>query len=87
MTTPNRRETLERLHHEIEAALADNDTTQARLDSLKSDIKRALDQLDGDEDETLVERLEESVMELEAEHPTLTAAINAAINILSSAGL
>lgn len=86
MATPNRRETLERLHREIEVALEDNDTTQARLDSLKIDIQRALDQL-GDDDETLIERLEESLVELEAEHPTLTAAINAAINILSSAGI
>lgn len=86
MATPNRRETLERLHREIEAALEHNDTTQARLDSLKIDIQRALDQL-GDDDETLIERLEESLVELEAEHPTLTAAINAAINILSSAGI
>jgi chromosome segregation ATPase len=86
MATPNRRETLERLHREIEAALEDNDTTQARLDSLKIDIQRALEQL-GDDDETLIERLEESLVELEAEHPTLTATINAAINILSSAGI
>lgn len=87
MTTPNRRETLEQLHRELEAALANNDTTQARLDSLKADIKRALDQLEGDEDETLVEQLRESVAELEAEHPTLTATISAAIDILSSAGI
>jgi hypothetical protein len=39
MTTPNRRETLEQLHREIEAALANNDTTQARLDGLKADIQ------------------------------------------------
>ena len=87
MTTPNRRETLEQLNRELEAALANNDTTQARLDSLKADIRRALDQLEGDEDETLVERLQESVAELEAEHPTLTATISAAIDILSSAGI
>ena len=42
---------------------------------------------DEDEDETLVEQLEESAVELEAEHPTLAAAINTAINILSNAGL
>lgn len=87
MTTPNRRETLEQLHREIEAALANNDTTQARLDRLKADIQLALEQLEGDEDGTLVESLEESLVELEAEHPTLTAAINAAINILSGAGI
>jgi CHASE3 domain sensor protein len=79
-----RRETLEQLHLELEAALANNNTTQARIDSLKAQIKRALDE---DEDETLVEQLEESAVELEAEHPTLAAAINTAINILSNAGI
>ncbi len=87
MTTPNRRETLEQLHREVGAALANNDTTQARLDSLKADIQLALEQLEGDEDDTLVESLEGSLVELEAEHPTLTAAITTAINILSSAGI
>jgi hypothetical protein len=89
MSTPNKRDALEQLHREIDRIHTDDDTTRARLDNMKSEIQQALQQEEtGDEShETLIERLNEAVADLEADHPTLTAAISAVIDILSSAGI
>ena len=89
MSTPNKRDALEQLHREIDQIHTDDDTTRAKLDNMKSEIQQALQRAETDDEshDTLIERLNEAIADLEAEHPTLTSAISAAIDILSSAGI
>jgi hypothetical protein len=79
MSTPTRRESLEQLRREIANTQPLNDATRERL--------ARLDRAIAEEHETLGEQLEEDAVHFEADHPTLTAAIRAAINILSNSGV
>lgn len=77
--TPNRRESLEQLRREIANIQPQNEATRQRL----ANLDRAL----AEDHETLGDQLEEAAVHFDADHPTLTAAIRAAIDILSNSGV
>ncbi|GAB4509708.1 MAG: hypothetical protein OHK0046_05210 [Anaerolineae bacterium] len=66
-------------------------TDEAHREHLEEVITRIQARLDAPEDaehhDTLLERLEESVVRLETDYPALAAAMRRAINILSTGGV
>ncbi len=88
MSDQNIRETLQSLYAELEALESQDDSANAKIEQIKATIQDVLAQ-SGEEEHhvTLREQLTEAVIGFEAEHPTLGAAINTAINILSNSGV
>jgi ribosomal protein RSM22 (predicted rRNA methylase) len=92
MQNPNRRESLEQLHRDIDTthAATENDTTRVMLGNVKTELQRVLTLPDEDQIEqhdTLTEQFQEAAAHLEADNPTLAAALRSAINILSNSGV
>ena len=90
MEDPELHEALEKLHHELEQADDLDDESRQGLQHLMSDIRMALDRqppAPEGEDESLFDQLNESIQQYEVSHPSLTAALQHALEILSGAGI
>jgi seryl-tRNA synthetase len=83
-------EAVEKLHLELEQADDLDDESREQLQHLMSDIHTALEReapANEEEDESLFEQLNESIQRYEASHPSITAALQHALDILSGAGI
>jgi Skp family chaperone for outer membrane proteins len=75
---------LEALRAEIDALEDANQPVHARLMALADDIEK---QLEDEEDESLVERVQDAVREYEVEHPRTTGVLNQILMTLSNMGI
>lgn len=92
MQSPNRRESLEQLQRELGTThdTLENDTMRTRLGSVRDELQRILtlpDEEQIEHHESLSGQFQEAALEVEAEHPTLAAALRSAIEILSNSGV
>jgi hypothetical protein len=90
MDDPELHEALVKLHQELEQADDLDDESREQLKHLMVDIRTVLDRQPPsaeEEDESLVDQLSESIQQYEVSHPSLTAALQHALDILSGAGI
>jgi hypothetical protein len=57
------------------------------LRALNADIRRLLESSEDDSDDSLLERLQDSIDYFEATHPRLTSALSQLLNSLNNAGI
>jgi hypothetical protein len=84
------RDTLEKLHQELEQADNLDDESRQRLQHLMGDIRTALDREETSSAEhyqSLGDQLNDAILQYEISHPSLTAAMRHALEILSGAGI
>ncbi len=84
------RDTLEKLHQELDQTEYLDDESRQRLQHLMGDIRTALDreeQSPGEHYQSLGDQLNEAIQRYEISHPSLTAAMKHALDILSGAGI
>jgi len=88
MTDKNLSELLEQLHNELGSTDALDDKGRELLRDLNADIQKLLERSEGgDSDDSLLERVQESIDHFEATHPTLTSALSHILNALNNAGI
>ena len=79
---------LEQLHNELDNTDAVDEKGRELLRALNADIEELLERSEGGQsDESLLERLQESIDHFEVTHPTLTAALSHIMNALNNAGI
>ncbi len=85
------REMLIQLHDELERTQTLDENERTMMRHLINDIQEALNRQAGTDqpqaEPTIITRLEKAVSLLEVEHPTLTAAIQKALDTLNVAGI
>lgn len=85
------REMLIQLHDELERTQTLDENERSMMRHLINDIQEALNRQAGSDqppaEPTIITRLEKAVSLLEVEHPTLTAAIQKALDTLNVAGI
>lgn len=89
MTDQKLRELLEQLHQELERTDAVNEKGDELLRHLDADIRSLLKRSGAkvEADESVLERLQDTVDHFEATHPGLTAIVSEMMTILSNAGI
>ena len=89
MTDPNLRELLERLHNQLEGTEAMDDQGREMLRHLDTDIRDLLKRsgAKAEADDSMLERLQDTIDYFEATHPTLTNMLSQMMTILSNAGV
>jgi hypothetical protein len=88
MSDKNLSELLEQLHTELTNTEAIDDRGRELLRALNADIQKILDQTEeGESDDSLLERLQESIDHFEVTHPDLTSALSNIMNVLNNAGI
>ena len=89
MTDQNLRELLEKIHRELEQTEVTDQAERERLRHLEADIRSLLERSDEDDfdDESMLERLQDSVDHFETSHPQLTMMLSQMMTILSNAGI
>jgi hypothetical protein len=78
---------LQQLRAQLANIKAVDEQGRELLRSLNADIRRLLDASEDDADDSLLERLQESVDYFEATHPRLTTALSQLLNALNNAGI
>jgi chromosome segregation ATPase len=80
---------LEELHKELDSTEAVDEKGRELLRALGADIQELLERSDDSDtdNDSLLERLQESVNHFEATHPALTSAIAHLMTALSNAGI
>jgi len=79
---------LEELRDELARTEAKDEKGQELLQSLNTDIQTLLERADDTEpDDSLVERLQDSIDHFETTHPTLTVTLSQMLNALNNAGI
>jgi len=90
MEDPELRDTLEKLHQELEQTDDLDDESRQHLQHLMGDIRATLDR-EGDSTpehyQSLGDQLNDSIQRYEISHPSLTAAMRHAMDILSGVGI
>ena len=84
------RDTLEKLHQELEKIDNLDDQSRQRLQHLMGDIRTALDREGPSPTEhyqSLDHQLNDAIQRYEISHPSLTAAMKHALDILSGVGI
>ncbi len=88
MTDNKLTQLLEQLHTELNNAEALDDKGRELLRHLSADIETLLTRTEGGKpDESVLERLQDSVDHFEESHPTLTAALSSLLTALNNAGI
>jgi len=88
MSDKNLSELLEQLHTELTNTEAIDERGRELLRALNADIQKILDRAeDGESDDSLLERLQESIDHFEVTHPDLTSALSNIMNVLNNAGI
>ncbi len=90
MNDQDLRSLLERLHAEIERNEPLDDQERALLQHLSADIRDLLDRSEfgaAQADQSMIDRLEESIEHYEVTHPDLTMLLGKLLAILSNAGI
>ncbi len=79
------------LHEQLDPSIVNDPETQVKMafmkDRVRELIERSAEQDTPEDPASLLEQLEESVVYLEAEHPTLVGLIRGVINSLSNSGI
>ena len=79
---------LEELHAELGSTQAVDEKGRELLRALNADIQNLLERSDaGDSEDSLLERLQESIDHFEATHPTLTSTLSHIMTALNNAGI
>lgn len=89
MTDQNLRELLEKLHQELEKTEAVDEKGNEMLRHLDADIRSLLKRsgTKAETDETMLERLQDTIDHFEVTHPRLTTMLSQMMTILSNAGI
>jgi hypothetical protein len=89
MTDKNLTELLEQLHNQLDSTQAVDDKGRELLRDLNADIQELLKRSEGAgaDDDSLLERWQESIDHFEITHPTLTTALSQILNVLNNAGI
>lgn len=89
MTDQNLRELLEKLQNEMERTEVTDEAGRERLRRLDADIRAMLERSDEriETDESMLERLQDSIDHFETSHPQLTLMLSQMMTILSNAGI
>jgi len=90
MDDPELHDALEKLHQELEQADDLDDKSRQQLQHLEGHIRTVLDREGAShagEQETLYDQLSETIQQYEISHPSLTSALQHALDILSGAGI
>lgn len=89
MADPNLRELLEKVQNELENVEATDDAGRAKLRDLDADIRGLMRRSDEDmkTDESMLERLGETIEHFEETHPQFTMMLSQMMTILSNAGI
>ncbi|MDA0810943.1 MAG: DUF4404 family protein [Verrucomicrobia bacterium] len=75
---------LEELHQELGKSEEIGDDTLPLLRQLSEDLDRLLDESDATEDSTILQRMSDGLLAIEARHPTLTMAVNRVSDALTN---
>ena len=79
---------LEQVHNELARTKAVDEKGRQLLRDLKADIQNLLeDSEEASGDESLLERLEDTIDHFEESHPALTSMLSNLINVLNNAGI
>jgi uncharacterized membrane protein YccC len=84
------RDTLEKLHQELEQTENLDDEARQRLEHLMGDIRTVLDREEpptAEHYQSLGDQLNDAIQRYEISHPSLTAAMSHALDILSGVGI
>ena len=90
MDNSDLRDTLEKLHQELEQTENLDDESRQQLQHLMGDIQTALDRQEppsAENDDSFIEQLDEAIQHYEVSHPSITVALQHALDILSGAGI
>jgi predicted nucleic acid-binding Zn-ribbon protein len=89
MKDQNFRELLERLRNELATIEVMDEAGRERLRRLEGDIRDLLERSDepADTDDSMLERLQDSIEHFEETHPQLTLMLSQMMTILSNAGI
>jgi hypothetical protein len=90
MPNPELKDSLEKLHLELEETSDLDDDSRQQLQHLMDDIRTVLERdqdASEEEDDSLGDQINEAIQQYEVSHPDLTAALQHALDILSGAGL
>ncbi len=90
MEDPELRDTLEKLHQELEQTENLDEESRQHLQHLMADIRLTLDRDEAptpEHYESLGEQLTEGIQRYEVSHPSLTVAMQHALDILSGIGI
>ncbi|MCU0667960.1 MAG: DUF4404 family protein [Myxococcota bacterium] len=83
MSAEHLRRMLENLHAELQSAESVDDRSRELLREVDADIQELLERSDGQENESLTERLRE----FEERHPALTEAVGRVLDALAKMGI
>ena len=87
----NLRELLERLHNELENTESIDESGNEMLHHLAEDIRKRLERSGTkrpkDADDSILERLQDTIDHFEETHPSLTLTLSEMMTILSNAGI
>lgn len=78
---------LKRLRAELTSAKAIDQQGRELLQALDKEIRAFLERSDDDSDDSLLERLQDSIDYFETTHPRLTTALSQFLNALNNAGI
>lgn len=79
---------LEELHSALDAAEAVDEKGRALLHTLNEDIQELLERSErGDSDDSLFERLRETIVHFEHTHPVIASGVSNLLTALSNAGI
>lgn len=80
---------LQKLHDDLDNTKAVDEKGRELLRALNADIQELLERSEngGSDDDSLLERLQESIDHFEATHPTLTSALSNIMTTLNNAGI
>jgi len=88
MSEKNLTQLLEQLHNELNNTQAVDDKGRALLHTLNVDIQKLLEQSEGtNADESLLERLQESIDHFSEDYPRLSAVLSSLITALNNVGI
>lgn len=87
MTNDNLGKLLGQLRDELAKTEAMDDKGRELLRALDADIHNLLETSEGSEDDSLLERLQESVDHFQRTHPALTTALSDILTALNNAGI
>ncbi|MGK0190735.1 MAG: archaellum component FlaC [Verrucomicrobiales bacterium] len=75
------------LHSELEKSDEVSEDTLPLLRQISDDLDRLLDEADDTDDSTLLERMSDGLLALEARHPKLHMAVNRVSDALANIGI
>jgi len=89
MSDQNLHDLLAKIHRELEQTEAADEAGREKLRVLEADVRRLMERSgeDADADDSMLERLQESIDHFETSHPQLTMMISQMMTILSNAGI